>query len=476
MLFSSLEFLYLYLPAVLILYYISPLKLRNIVLFAVSLVFYGWGEPVYVFLMLFSITVSYVSGLFIGKYRDKPRIAKVIVGLTACVTLGVLAFFKYGGFILENLAHVPGLGFLGGYIASIPPLPIGISFYTFQALSYTIDVYRSDGNTLRSYPAFGAFITLFPQLIAGPIIKYKDIEPQLTRRRENAALFSRGIRTFCSGLAKKVLLANTAGAIWDTVKGYGADDMTVSLAWFGLIAFSFQIYFDFSGYSDMAIGLGRMFGFTFHENFDYPYISKSITEFWRRWHISLGSWFREYVYIPMGGNRRGDGRTILNLAVVWMLTGLWHGASWNYAVWGVYFAVILIAEKFLLKGVLEKLPSALRRVYALLLIVLGWLIFTFEDMSQGLRHLGYMFGQGLDATGLSALADAPGLYDILRYVPYFIVFVIASTPYPKTLYLRLYDKYSAVRIATPVVCVVMLVLFTAYLVDSSYNPFLYFRF
>ena len=463
MVFSSLEFLFLYFAVSMLIYFAGPLKLRNAVLLVVSLVFYGWGEPVYVFLMIGTILIDYVCGYFTDKYKKKGNIKAARAFLIAAVVsnLLLLGFFKYWNFVIDNLNSIFGLSIKAVEVS----LPIGISFYTFQALSYVIDVYREDASVQKNPVSFGAYVTLFPQLIAGPIVRYRDVDLELRDRPHNLVMMSSGIRTFICGFAKKVLLANSAGAVWETFR----DSNTVLGSWLGIIFFSFQIYFDFSGYSDMAIGLGKMLGFTFRENFYYPYTSKSITEFWRRWHISLGTWFREYVYIPLGGNRRGRGRTYLNILIVWFLTGLWHGASWNFILWGLYYCVILVIEKLFLKKLLDKAPAIVSHVYSLILILFGWWLFVFDDMSAGFSFLGKMFGAAPFTTGAVTL-------DALSNAVLLVVLVIACTPLPKKLYYKLYEKSAAARWVAVGLAVAALFVCTAYLVNSSYNPFLYFRF
>lgn len=473
MLFSSLEFLFMFMLVTIPVYFICPLKWRNLVLLIFSLIFYGWGEPVYVFLMVFTIAVDYVMGWLIEKKKGTPGARSCLI-LAIIINLGLLGFFKYADFIIENLSLIPGLGALKPLGLG---LPIGISFYTFQALSYVIDVYRGDAQAQHNPVSFGAYVTLFPQLIAGPIVRYKDIDDQLQCREQSVLLVSSGIRTFTAGLAKKVLLGNTAGELWNYFSSLPKGELTVVGSWFGIICFSFQLYFDFSGYSDMAIGLGKMFGFRFLENFNYPYISKSITEFWRRWHISLSSWFREYVYIPLGGNRRGTARMYLNLFIVWMLTGLWHGANWNFVLWGLYYAVLLIIEKAFLGKLIEKLPALFAHIYSLFFIIIGWLIFVFDSSSinltlaKGLQYLKTMFGGG--TAGLINQAD---VWDILRSAVLMIILVMASLPVGRRLFWRVYEKKSWFPYVSGGLCVVTIIICIAYLVDSSFNPFLYFRF
>ena len=470
MVFSSLEFLLLYLTVTLFLYYIVPFRIRNIILLAVSLVFYGWGEPLYVFLMMGTIVVDYVFGLLVERAQEKgsARLAKTWLITAIAVNLAILGFFKYYDFFISNLRLIPGL-------SALKPLglelPIGISFYTFQALSYVIDVYRKDTGAQKNIASFGAYVTLYPQLIAGPIVRYKDVDDQLSEREHGIALFAEGTRTFIAGMGKKVLLANTAGALWEYFRAVPTDERTVLGAWLGMICYFFQIYFDFSGYSDMAIGLGKMIGFKFMENFNYPYISKSITEFWRRWHISLGVWFRDYVYIPLGGNRCSKARQLFNIFTVWFLTGFWHGASWNFIIWGLYYFVLLMIEKLFLLKYLKKAPSFVSHFYTLFFVLFGWLLFVFEDMSAGIMYLGNMFG-----VGTTAFANGLDVYNLLRNLIFFAVLCIAATPLPKMLYNKLTKKSEIMRTVASIGAIALVVVCLAYLVDSSYNPFLYFRF
>ena len=462
MVFSSLLFLFFYLPVTLAVYYLCPARWRNLWLFLVNLVFYGWGEPVYVILMVLSIGVNYAAGFLVDRRRDK---GKLILAVNAVVNLGLLFFFKYYDFLAQNLSSIPGLAFLHPLGIS---LPIGISFYTFQNMSYPIDVYRGDARSQRSFIRYGTYVALFPQLIAGPIVRYKDIAEQLDSRQESADKFASGVRRFCVGLSKKVLLANNIGALWDVYKAMDPASLSALDAWLGALAFTFQIYFDFSGYSDMAIGLGRMLGFEFVENFNYPYISRSITEFWRRWHISLSTWFRDYVYIPLGGNRRGKGRQLLNLLIVWTLTGIWHGASWNFLLWGLYYALLLILEKVFLYDRLRRAPAWIGHVYALFLVVVGWVLFSVEDLTLCLNYLRSMFFGG------AGFWSGTFLYYLRSFAPSILVMILAATPLAKTLYQRLPEKLT--HILNPFLVLASLLLSTAYLVDSTYNPFLYFRF
>ena len=472
MVFSSLEFLFGYLAVTLPLYFIIPpkyLKWRNAVLFAVSLVFYGWDKPLNVFLMVFTIAVNYVCGylLDLSLRKGDRKKAKLWMIVSVVVSLGILAFFKYYNFFADNLRLIP---IFAGIPALDVTLPIGISFYTFQSMSYTLDLYMGTAKVQTNFVSFGTYVTLFPQLIAGPIVRYKDVDDMLRSRDENLALFASGVRTFTAGLCKKILFANMAGQLWETFKAAPDAERTVLGAWMGIIFYTFQIYFDFSGYSDMAIGLGKMFGFKFLENFNYPYIAQNITDFWRRWHMSLSTWFREYVYIPLGGSHCSKIKTYRNLLVVWFLTGFWHGASWNYILWGLFYFVLLVAEKAFLRKWLEKIPVFFRHVYTMFFVILGWLLFVSEDLSLGVKILGAMFG------GASGFASQGDIYDLIRLIPFIAILIIACTPYPKKLFYRLYEKKTWWRAVTAVGCPLLIVLGVAYLVDSSFNPFLYFRF
>ncbi len=469
MVFSSIPFLFVFFPIVLGVYYALPRKGKNLFLLLASLFFYAWGEPIYILIMLFSTVLDFINGKLIIKYRaeGKEHYAKRIVIVSIIVNIGLLAFFKYTDFFIENLRLIPGLSWLTPLGLA---LPIGISFYTFQTLSYTIDVYRGDAHAQDKFIPFATYVTLFPQLIAGPIVRYKTVAEQLEGRRENYNQFYSGITKFTVGLAKKVLLANNIGQLFDYTKSLGSGEMSVALSWLGIVAYGFQVYFDFSGYSDMAIGLARMFGFEFQENFNYPYISKSITEFWRRWHISMGTWFREYVYIPLGGNRGGTARHIRNIMIVWLLTGFWHGAAWNFMLWGIYFGIILLIEKFFLAKWLNKLPSALRHLYSLFVIAVGWTVFAFDNM----KNLGIWLKNMFFAGGLP-LFNMQTAYALSNYGVMLVILTVAATPLGKKLYERLKTKkWMPATVAVLVVC--GLVLSTAYIVDASYNPFLYFRF
>ena len=464
MVFSTPLFLFYFLTVVLLVYYLVPLRLRNGVLMLASLFFYYWGEQGYTVIMLLSTAIDYTHGLLVQhfKTRGKDRCARMTVASSVFFNLGILFFFKYWDFLASSLQSV-GLDWMPVLGIS---LPIGISFYTFQTMSYTIDVYRGDARAQKSIVGFGTFVTLFPQLIAGPIIKYKDLDDQLGGRSHSLEKFASGAARFVAGLAKKLLIANNLGQLWDACKAMGEGELTVAAAWLGILAFAFQIYFDFSGYSDMAIGLGRMFGFEFMENFNYPYISKSITEFWRRWHISLSTWFREYLYIPLGGNRCSRGRWLLNLLIVWCATGIWHGASWNYLLWGLYFYVLLVAEKLVLGRFLERLPGWARHGYVMVLVLISWAIFALEDFSALGQYLRAMLGLG----GLP-LVNGLTLYHLRNYLPMLIVAAVASTPVVITRWRRMENR--GLQLA---VLGLGLLVCTAYVVAGTYNPFLYFRF
>ena len=466
MVFSSTIFLCVYLPLVLLGYYICPKKGKNLFLLIVSLIFYAWGEPKYVFLMIFSILVNYVFGLLMDKHRESKKRLKLMLVISVIIDLGLLSVFKYTDFIITNINSVFGAGF---DLLNIG-VPIGISFYTFQAMSYTIDVYRDDVRVQRNLIDFGMYITMFPQLIAGPIVRYSDVQDQLAERNVTAADFSEGIMRFVVGLGKKVLLANQMGAVWTQIYALGGD-ISALMAWTGAAAYTFQIYFDFSGYSDMAIGLGRMFGFKFPENFRYPYESVSITDFWRRWHITLSTWFKEYLYIPLGGNRRGLARQALNLLIVWTLTGFWHGAGWNFVMWGLYYFAILFIEKLFLLKALDKLPKLFRHAYALLLIVIGWVIFASDDVSVMLPYLGSMFG----ANGALGGMD---VYTLLTRAALMVICCVASTELPRRLLVTAAGKMNekAAFTVKSVLTLTLLALSVVFLIGDSYNPFLYFRF
>lgn len=468
MLFSSIVFLFTFLPAVMILYYLLPVRFRNVILLLASLVFYAWGEPVYLFLMLLSILFNYFSGLDIARNLQDKRAAKRSLVFNLIINLAVLGFFKYEGFVLDTLN-----GILPVHISyHALPLPIGISFYTFQILSYIIDVYRGNVKVQTNLPNFALYVTMFPQLIAGPIVQYADVDEQLASREVSWTKFGEGSMYFIRGLAKKVLLANTSGMIFTEVSGLAKGNIAVMMAWLGAFAYMFQIYFDFSGYSDMAIGLGKMFGFEFNMNFNYPYVSKSITEFWRRWHISLSSWFRDYVYIPLGGNRVSKIKHIRNLLIVWFLTGLWHGAAWNFVAWGLYYGVILIIEKYLLSPVLDRLPDVVRHIYSIVLVVIGWVLFFSSSFGQAADYIRVMFG-----AGAHGFADRESMYLLTSNLILWLILIFGSTPLVHFRYEHmLRTKKWNTTIINSVVYAALFIVCIAYLVTETYNPFLYFRF
>ncbi|MBR6678018.1 MAG: MBOAT family protein [Oscillospiraceae bacterium] len=466
MLFSGIPFLYYFLPCTLALYFLAPKGLKNTVLLAMSLLFYAWGEPRYVLLMAAVIAVGYVFGLLIGRTRG-TKAAKLF--LTAAVTtfLAILGWFKYSGFFAENFEALTGVALAIPKVA----LPIGISFYTFQIMSYTVDVYRGDTAAQKNPVTLAAYTAMFPQLIAGPIVRYVDVKKQLEHRTHSVAMASAGVRRFTLGLAKKILIANALGELCDIFRA--SDDKSVLFYWLYAVAFMLHIYFDFSGYSDMAIGLGKIFGMDFMENFNYPYISRSVTEFWRRWHMSLGSWFRDYVYIPLGGNRRGTARQLFNIFVVWMLTGLWHGAAWNFVVWGLFFAVLLVVEKLFLLPYL-KCARVLSHIYVLFAVLVSFVIFNAADMTQAMGDIGGLFG-----AGSIALSSTEAVYELRNYGFILLIAIIGATPLPKMAATRLQETEGGAKVlavAEPVVLVALLLVMTAYLVDGSFNPFLYFRF
>lgn len=464
MVFSSLVFMFAYLPITLLAYYLVPRQGRNIFLFIVNLIFYGWGEPKLVLLMVFNIFFNYIGGWLVDKYRADAKKKKLFLILTCVLDIGILAVFKYTGMITETLNMLPFLNIPELQIS----LPIGISFYTFQTMSYVIDVYRDDAPVSKNFINFGTYVALFPQLIAGPIVRYRDVAEQLVNRRETLEMFTRGVKLFMVGLAKKVIIANTMGTLTKNIFAT-TDENGVVGTWVGMIAYTFQIYFDFSGYSDMACGLGNMMGFEFLKNFNYPYIAKSITDFWRRWHISLSTWFKEYVYIPLGGNRKGVKRQILNLLIVWGLTGLWHGAAYNFVLWGLYYGLLLILEKFVLKKFLDRLPSFVQHIYTLFIIIIGWGLFYFTDVGQLGEFMVDLFNFGNGICGDQAFNL------IMSNLPMLIIAAVASTPLATMLYTR-FEHTRFMWISETLYCMGVLAVSTASLVNQSYNPFLYFRF
>ena len=469
MLFSSITFLFMFLPIVLAVYYIVPYKAKNIVLLLASLFFYAWGEPVYVILMVLSIIFNYFCGRDIAAYADDPRKAKLNMIFAVAVNLLLLGFFKYYGFLLDSLNAVLPV--------DIPyrelPLPIGISFYTFQALSYILDVYWKKAEHQKNILYFALYITMFPQLIAGPIVRYTDIEKQLRRRRMSAVKIGQGAMLFIMGLAKKVVLANATGAVFEEIAAVPTGSLSVLTAWLGAVCYAFQIYYDFSGYSDMALGLGKMFGFEFRKNFDYPYVSKSVTEFWRRWHISLSSWFREYVYIPLGGNRCSVSRNIFNLMVVWALTGMWHGAAWNFIAWGVYYGVILVMEKYVWGASLDNMPAVVQHIYTGVIVLVGWVFFFSPSLGYSLRYLFAMIGGG------AGIVDAGGVFLLYTNWLLYLLAIAGASSFGSRLIRAVINKFRgfSMRMAAAVVVYIGIFLVTvSFLVTDTFNPFLYFRF
>ena len=466
MVFSSIPFIFFFLPIFLIIYYVVPFKVKNVILLIFSLIFYAWGEPVYILLMVFSSVLDYVNGRLLEKY-EKKRIRNFILLESVIVNLLLLSFFKYSDFLIESINSI--------FNTSIPllnlPLPIGISFFTFQTMSYTIDVYRKEVPAEKSFIHFMTYVSMFPQLIAGPIVRYETVHKELENREINLDNFSNGLVRFLEGLFKKVLIANTLGFLWISILNDFTSFSSMTL-FLGILSFAFQIYFDFSGYSDMAIGMGKMLGFHYLENFNYPYISKSITEFWRRWHISLSTFFKDYVYIPLGGNRCSTIKNIRNILIVWMLTGLWHGASWNFIIWGIYFGIILILEKFVLKKYLEKMPNFLRHLYSILLILIGWLIFAFEDMNVLLEYSKRLFGFE------TRFIDNDFLFFIKNYLVFIVIAMIFSTPITRIIKEKIakarYKNIYNIGIFISFLFLFMIVI--SFLVSDTYNPFLYFRF
>ena len=463
MLFTSISFLYYFLPIVLIIYFIAPKKYKNLILFIFSLIFYFYGEPKYIFLMILEILIAYIGAILIDKYKSK----KILI-LTLFIHIILLIIFKYTNFLTTNINNVFNTNFKLLNIA----LPIGISFYTFQIISYIVDVYKGKVKVQKSFLKLATYVSLFPQLIAGPIVRYEVIENELDNRKHSFEDFSTGVRRFTIGLSKKVLIANMLGEL--CTKFSLVDERSIVLYWIFAISYMLQIYFDFSAYSDMAIGLGRMFGFHFLENFDYPYISKSITEFWRRWHISLGSWFRDYVYIPLGGNRVSKIKHLRNILVVWLLTGIWHGASWNFVIWGLMFGIILIIEKLFLNKYLEKLPSFIRRIYVLFIVMISFIIFNADTISDAISNIIGLFGFNKET-----FINNYTIYYLKSYFIILVIAIIASTPLiKKQLENMKKNKFmnKLINILEPIYIVTLLLIVTSYLIDNSYNPFLYFRF
>ena len=486
MVFSSLVFVFMFLVLTLGIYYAVPFKFKNFVIFVSGFIFYAWGEPKYVAVMLISTLIDYFAGLTMHKYNNNIVIKRIALIVSLVMNLSLLGIFKYSDFIFGSINDIFGLtlenpflditnnvfgAVFGAKPESYLPLPIGISFFTFQSMSYTIDMYLGKIKVQKNVISFTAFVNLFPQIVAGPIVRYDDIAAELDNRVINLDLIYEGIVRFITGAGKKVLIANGIGQLWNEAFALMGSEMSVLTAWLGIIGYTLQIYFDFSGYSDMAIGLGKMMGFNFPENFDYPYLSKSISEFWRRWHMTLGAWFRSYVYIPLGGNRCSKWRNVFNLAVVWLLTGIWHGASWNFILWGCLYGVFIIAEKLFLGKLLEKLPTAVRWLYTMLLVVLGWVLFVTPDLPTAFGYMGIMFG----STGV--LADSTALYLLLNYGVMLILGIFACTDAWKIIVEKVTAKSPvAVNVITPIAKIAVFILCIAYLADATYNPFLYFNF
>lgn len=486
MVFSQLTFLYYFLPIVMIVYFFASDKIRNVLIFITGLLFYAWGEPFYVCLMLLSTAIDYTAGRLMAKYDDDNKKRKICLIVSVCMNVGLLAIFKYSDFLIDSFNGVFGTSITNPVVLinkalnSLYPfglnekrveLPIGISFYTFQSMSYTIDLYLRNIKVQKSFLNFASYVSLFPQIVAGPIVRYEDVANELESRTVNIAKISAGIGLFVKGLAKKVLLANNIGMVWTQIKAMDYSTISVATAWLGIIAFAFQIYFDFSGYSDMATGLGKMLGFEFPKNFDHPYISKSISEFWRRWHITLGSWFRSYVYIPLGGNRNGNFKTYRNLFITWALTGLWHGASWNFILWGLFFGVLIIIERLGFGKILEKLPSAVSMLYTFVMVLFGWVLFDTDTLADAGRYYAAMFG----ASG--SLVDSYARYTIASNAVMLTLCILISGGLGSRLISFCEEKNKrASAVAGVAVKIGGLLICTAYLVGATYNPFLYFRF
>ena len=463
MVFSDSVFLFIFLPLTLAVYYAVPFAFKNAVLFLTGLLFYAWGEPVYVLIMILSTAIDYCAGRIMHRYDDKPAVRKATLLVSVIMNLSLLGIFKYGTFFITSVNSA--------FSTAIPdpalPLPIGISFFTFQSMSYTIDLYRRNIKVQKSFIDFAAFVTMFPQIVAGPIVRYEDVSAQLQSRKIDFADISDGITRFICGMCKKVLIANSVGELWSNVKELDYQTLPAATAWLGIAAFTLQIYFDFSGYSDMAIGLGKMLGFDFPENFKYPYNSKSVSEFWRRWHITLGDWFKSYVYFPLGGSRGTTAATVRNTLIVWLLTGLWHGASWNFIIWGLYYGVLIILEKFVLKKPLERIPSAVRHILTMLAVIIGWVIFEISSPASELDFIKAMLGFG-------GFADSFTLNALHNYTAILVIAAAVATGIPLKLCKKIPEKKADTvsligEAAGMTACI-------ACLVDSGYNPFLYFNF
>lgn len=486
MVFSSLVFLYIFLPVVMIAYFFAGARARNVILLVSGLLFYAWGEPFYIVIMLLSTVIDYTAGRFMDKFDGDPKKRKICLLVSVVMNISLLCIFKYSNFIFDNISAIAGVQVQNPFVSvnrwlnrhfslglntKAIDLPIGISFFTFQSMSYTIDLYLRKIKVQKSFLKFAAYISMFPQIVAGPIVRYEDVAAEIDNRSVNMSKISLGIGIFIKGLAKKVLLANSIGSVWTEIKAMDYGEISVLTAWIGIIAFTFQIYFDFSGYSDMAVGLGKMMGFTFPKNFDHPYTSASVSEFWRRWHITLGSWFRSYVYIPLGGNRCKKGRMVFNLAVTWALTGLWHGASWNFVLWGTYFGILIILEKLFLGKALEKAPGFVGRIYTFLAAVFGWVLFDTDTLGGAVGYFGALFG------GTGKLWDGYSLYILAANAVMLIICAVGSTGLPGKLYSKLNRRTGAIAsYAIPVLQTAVFIICTAFLTDTSYNPFMYFRF
>ncbi|MBQ8883623.1 MAG: MBOAT family protein [Oscillospiraceae bacterium] len=467
MVFSSLTFLYFFLPITLLIYFVSPKSIKNFILLVTGLFFYAWGEPIYVLIMILSAAIDYTAGRIMHWKDNNKTVRTICLIVSVLMNVGLLGIFKYSSFFITNINAVFGTSISDPQL----PLPIGISFYTFQSMSYTIDLYRRKIKVQKNVINFMAFVTMFPQIVAGPIVTYDEVAERLDDRKTTVDDIADGIAVFVKGLGKKVLLANNIGLLWSQVKAMDYTQISVFTAWIGIIAFAFQIYFDFSGYSDMAVGLGKMLGFEFPNNFNYPYTSKSISEFWRRWHITLGSWFREYVYIPLGGNRNGTARTIFNLAVTWALTGFWHGASWNFMLWGIYFGILIILERFVYGKLLAKLPKILGIFYTFVLVLFGWVLFETATLKDAFNYFKAMFG----ATG--TFYDVKATYFLVTYGVVLVLCIIGSTQLVKkgAEYVTKFSTKLSLSVR-PLIQLAIMLLSTAYLVNETYNPFLYFRF
>ena len=486
MVFSSLMFLYIFLPVVLILYFISPMKIKNLIIFVSGILFYAWGEPVCVFIMLLSTVVDYTAGIFMHKFDDNQKKRTICLIVSVAMNIGLLALFKYSDFIIDTVNAIFNLEILNPvvrlnrFINSIfdlglneerVDLPIGISFFTFQSMSYTIDLYRRNIKVQKSFINFSSYVSLFPQIVAGPIVRYEDVQKEIDTRKINLNMVADGIAIFIKGLSKKVLLANNIGILWTSIKAMDYSEISVVTAWLGILAFTFQIYFDFSGYSDMAVGLGKILGFNFPQNFDHPYMSKSVSEFWRRWHMTLGNWFKSYVYISLGGNRKGLLRTLINLIIVWALTGLWHGSSWNFVIWGLYFGIIIIIERIGFGKILEKLPSFVSILYTFILVVFGWVLFDTVDLPSCLNYFKAMFG------GSGVFIDGDAKYFIITNILIFVLCIFGSTDLFGKILSKIKSKNNAlIEWSAPFIQVILILVCTSFLVNATYNPFLYFRF